>query len=488
MSSLRSFFHAHAELFVIGITTVLVMLGMSIDSPTHSAFGHIDSSCFMMCGRAWMNGMTPYIDFTDSKGPLLWLIYGIGYLLSPRTYHGIFVISCLSYLVTSLIMYRCIRLLIAERRLALWATLLMLLAFFHPLHYETRAEDYAQLFFTISLYYCLYFCYGKDKPTSRLLHTALLIIGICVGALAMIKFTFAAMPIVMVVVILYASRKSFNLRIRVKGIFILILGVTVAIAPFAIYFQAIGALREAVYQYFAVTTSTAIASPLSYLIHGNKIYLVICLTAGLSIATQLSRYRFIPLIIIMWFYAITTQNAIWSYYYNSLNFLAVFPVAAFVIWLEKHAPDRLKKTCVASIVIVIALTVYSSLWGTNHRGHFIHGSTPERTQYELFASHVGKIPHAQILYLNSHCIPACGDIVEALPACQYWFQQSYATAAMKTLQDEQLLHSNPDFVIVPTRDDVHQKLLRDMGYHQLKTEIPGGPFNNKSLFTRHSFR
>ena len=29
-----------------------------------------------------MNGMVPYVDFTDSKGPSLWLIYGIGYLLS----------------------------------------------------------------------------------------------------------------------------------------------------------------------------------------------------------------------------------------------------------------------------------------------------------------------------------------------------------------------------------------------------------------------
>ena len=32
-----------------------------------------------------MNGLTPYVDFTDSKGPLLWLIYGIGYLRAPAT-------------------------------------------------------------------------------------------------------------------------------------------------------------------------------------------------------------------------------------------------------------------------------------------------------------------------------------------------------------------------------------------------------------------
>ena len=48
-------------------------------------YGHNDSAWFFMCGKAVMNGLTPYVDFTDSKGPLLWLIYGIGYLRAPAT-------------------------------------------------------------------------------------------------------------------------------------------------------------------------------------------------------------------------------------------------------------------------------------------------------------------------------------------------------------------------------------------------------------------
>ena len=37
--------------------------------------------------------MIPYVDFADSKGPLLWLIYGIGYLISPHDYLGVFLLS-----------------------------------------------------------------------------------------------------------------------------------------------------------------------------------------------------------------------------------------------------------------------------------------------------------------------------------------------------------------------------------------------------------
>ena len=51
----------------------VVMLFISKDSYMHDLPNHNDSAWFFMCGKAWMNGMVPYVDFADSKGPLLWL-------------------------------------------------------------------------------------------------------------------------------------------------------------------------------------------------------------------------------------------------------------------------------------------------------------------------------------------------------------------------------------------------------------------------------
>ena len=42
----------------------------------------------------------PYLDFADSKGLLLWLIYGIGYLISPTSYIGVFWLSIIAYTIT----------------------------------------------------------------------------------------------------------------------------------------------------------------------------------------------------------------------------------------------------------------------------------------------------------------------------------------------------------------------------------------------------
>jgi hypothetical protein len=59
-----------------------------------------------MCGKALLNGMVPYVDFSDSKGILLWFIYGIGYLIDNYSDVGVFWLACLNLLAVLLISFR----------------------------------------------------------------------------------------------------------------------------------------------------------------------------------------------------------------------------------------------------------------------------------------------------------------------------------------------------------------------------------------------
>ncbi len=43
-------------------------------SPIMSIVGVFDQSCFLRAGAAMANGMLPYVDFIDVKGPLLFII------------------------------------------------------------------------------------------------------------------------------------------------------------------------------------------------------------------------------------------------------------------------------------------------------------------------------------------------------------------------------------------------------------------------------
>ena len=78
-------------LLVLAIIVVLVplmLLMLSIDSPCYEVWGRLDSSWFFTSGKAWMNGMTPYVDFADSKGPLLWLMNHTEMRLANLIGHG----------------------------------------------------------------------------------------------------------------------------------------------------------------------------------------------------------------------------------------------------------------------------------------------------------------------------------------------------------------------------------------------------------------
>lgn len=79
------------------VYSFVLLFFLSSDSYLYDLHYHMDSECFFICGKAWMKGMIPYVDFTDSKGPLLWFIYGIGYLLSHHSYVGVFWISIFFY-------------------------------------------------------------------------------------------------------------------------------------------------------------------------------------------------------------------------------------------------------------------------------------------------------------------------------------------------------------------------------------------------------
>ncbi|MFQ9073882.1 MAG: hypothetical protein ACLR43_15090 [Faecalibacillus faecis] len=48
------------------------------------------------------NGKVPYKDLFEQKGPLLYLIYGIGYLISHDTFLGVYLLEVISYTILAI--------------------------------------------------------------------------------------------------------------------------------------------------------------------------------------------------------------------------------------------------------------------------------------------------------------------------------------------------------------------------------------------------
>ena len=130
--------------YYIFLSTFLwvILFIISPDSYTHLLFDRDDSAIFFTSGKALMNGLTPYVDFADSKGPLLWLIYGIGYLISHYDYTGVFWLSWIAYSITFAFIFRISRIFLEDNNLSFISSVAMIMYVFYPwFHYEVKSED-----------------------------------------------------------------------------------------------------------------------------------------------------------------------------------------------------------------------------------------------------------------------------------------------------------------------------------------------------------
>jgi len=234
-----------------------ILFIISPDSYVHDLTGHVDSAVFFMCGKAWMNGMIPYVDFADSKGPLLWLIEGIGYLISHYDYIGVFWLSCFCYSITFFICYKIGALLTQSKRAGYIVALLMAFPYFCLLfHFEIRAEDWCQPFIAASLYVLLKAILRPAPSSARLMG---IVFGLSFMVAMLIKWTIGVMMLSFFVsgfIILVKRKPSYA-----AGYSLYFLAAAVVLfLPFGIYMAVTDSFGAFIREYFLNTTKTVSGS------------------------------------------------------------------------------------------------------------------------------------------------------------------------------------------------------------------------------------
>ena len=94
-------------------TIFLLLLGFlvswygSTSSPRYGWMYAPDANIYLTMGQAWLQeGLYPYADLFDHKGPFIFLINGLASLISPGGYTGLYLMESLSMGLTFIIWYR----------------------------------------------------------------------------------------------------------------------------------------------------------------------------------------------------------------------------------------------------------------------------------------------------------------------------------------------------------------------------------------------
>lgn len=459
-------------LFFIFATGILLFV--STDSYLHGLNSKFDSSWFFLCGKAWMNGLTPYVDFSDSKGPLLWLIYGFGYLIDKDSYIGVFWISCFFYAITLIFVFKTVKVFLQNNKQSFIVTILCCLSYFNIfVHNEIRAEDFCQLFIVLSLYYTCRILYMPHY--NFVLKIAPIVIGMGIGLALLIKFNISALLVVFPLIIIFyickeGGKKSVIFAVRC------LLSFSLVLLPFLIYFYLKKCLGAFFYEYFirtfvTVENSNQNGSIFYSFIHKltqPNVFLFLSIMLGCSLLPMkiFKSKKYVPLFLFFWFFLISYQNS-WNYYFNNCAIFAIFGFISLmkifliskpnmVLFLENHVG-----LFMAFIFMVIVAP--DVLFVPSIRNSFFLSTNKNKDDFYRFENEIVKVKEPKILYWGTLC-NGNGVSANSLPACRYFAEQTGATPDMDAEQKKSVIQRKPDFIILKTEDSNKKKMLNEVGY------------------------
>ena len=475
---------------MLGYAFVLLLV-CSRDGFLRTPYMNADPNWFFMAGKAWMEGMTPYIDFADSKGPLLWLIYGIAYLLSPDSFAGVFLLEVLFFGLTFYLLYRSARLLVDNEGGAILASMMMALPFFFPgMHDEMRPEDFCQLFFSATLYALLRIGDSDIKPLKY---------GICLGlscgAATMMKYNIGASLFVpSAVMFLYLCFKKGGGKRAWELLYSWFAGFGLIVLPFVFYFLIIGNFGAFINEYFLRTASTvndsAFAQPNGNTLMDRWVYILkgfisILPTDLKQIEYDYAKMAFIALMFMpgkMWragglwialtvWFIVTLLIIGILHQYQYYFMLAIFFLPGICRVLSWVGKLDVAGATIAGVCVVAILAFGSSLW---KRGEFykinenIIAKEREENAVNLIAAELKRRGKSEgtIVYWDTYDM-GLGVKARLLPGAKYWALQWGATPEMIKEHHEGILRGRPDFIVVPETGLESIKLLEAEGYEEM---------------------
>lgn len=234
--------------------TLLLIFFCSKMSPLYPFNEWADVNLYFNIGKAIFNGKVPYTEVFDHKGPLIFFIYGIGYLLSNTTFVGMYLIESLAWIFMIFAAYLTARLYV-EQIYAFGITLLFSVFMISHASEGGSAEEFIAVFQVISLF--LFIRYFKDAATKEHNPIHMLIHGLMCSMTLLIKINlviFWVFPLIAIFINLILKKEYRNLT---QNIIAYVIGLLIIILPIWLYFFINNANSEAWDIYITLNKSYA---------------------------------------------------------------------------------------------------------------------------------------------------------------------------------------------------------------------------------------
>lgn len=279
----------------------------------------VDPNCFFTVGKGMMNGKIIYKDLFEQKGPLLYFIHGIAYLISHKTFLGVYILEVISFSIFLFFSYKLINLFLEIKYsyviLPFLACLVLASKSFSA---GDSAEEFGLALITISLYFLIK--YFSSQYPAFIGYKVILINGIIAGCILWIKYTMLGFWFSWMMFMFIALVINKQYIKAVKSCFIFLLGMIITSIPWVIYFAINEALFDWINAYF-------ITNIFLYSIKMNIVERVFSL-CKFMLAMMITQYVFSFFFIIGICYFIFTKK----YFKEIISKLALISCGLFLIF------------------------------------------------------------------------------------------------------------------------------------------------------------
>lgn len=235
--------------FIVAFLTLLIT---SKNSFLYVFNDWVDANAFFTVGKSLFNKVTLYKNIFEQKGPLLYLIYGLGYLVSHKSFHGVFIIEVISFTISLYYLHKIFSIYFDKKySLVILPTISMIVTISGYFVHGGSCEEFCFPFIIISLYY-----YFKHFKKEELTKKEIIINGIMAGCVLMMKYTMLGFWIGFgaFISLNYLIKKQYKKLIIFCLLFLL--GMGIPFITWLIYFLINNGVKEFIDVYFRLNMTS----------------------------------------------------------------------------------------------------------------------------------------------------------------------------------------------------------------------------------------
>ena len=233
------------------VLAFIVLLFTSKNSFLYVFNDWVDANAFFTVGKSMFNNVVPYKDIFEQKGLLLYLIYGIGYLFSNRSFHGVFILEVVSFGFFLYYVHHIFSLFFNKKySFVLLSFIAVVLTTSSTFVHGGSCEEFCLPFIAVSLYYFIRH-FNKELSTKEII-----INGLMAGLVLMMKYTLLSFWIGFgfVIFVDYLFKKEY--KEFILFCFYFLIGMFIPFFIVLIYLLINGAVKDFFDVYFVINMSS----------------------------------------------------------------------------------------------------------------------------------------------------------------------------------------------------------------------------------------